>query len=1077
MSSEETDNQPAFSSPVMGMGLTAERWQRTKEIFGAALAMTPGERPSFLRQVCGLDDTLRAEVESLLAEAKRTSSGTGLVLGSAPSTAEESAVAFDDHMIGRHIGPYVIVRKIGQGGMAVVFLASRADDQYRKQVAIKLVSPWMDHSEILRRFRAERQTLADLDHPNIVKLLDGGTSEEGLPYLVMDYVEGLAVGEYCERHNLSITARIRLFRSVCAAVQYAHQNSVIHRDLKPSNILVTEAGTAKLLDFGIAKVLNATPSRQTPLTQLSVRQLTPAYASPEQIRGDPVSYATDIYSLGVVLYELLTGHRPYQLQRYTPAEMERVICEMEPEKPSTVVKRVETAVDVNGGTCTKLTPEQVSRSREGKPQKLHRRLRGDLDRIVLMALHKEPARRYATVEDFSTDLERHIEHRPVNARPPTLSYWATKFIKRHRTEITAAALTMLFLVAGSLAVWWQGRRAQERAQVESWARQARTVVIADFANSTGEPVFDDTLKQALAVELEQSPLLTLVSDERIRETLKLMDRPPNTKVDAAAAREVCQRIQGNVVLGGSISKLGTRYLIGLEAVDCSSDDSIATEQADTANKEGVLKAVDLVAARVRNRLGESRQSTQKFSTPIETATTSSLQALQAFSLGWKIQGQTGNAAAIPFFQRAIKLDRNFAMAYAGLGICYSNLSEPTRASEQFRHAYQLSDNISEREKLLLQAEYYSFVTGELEKADSILLLWQETYPHDFVPYGDLGNDAITLGRYRLALEKTRECLRLNPGSGTAYGNLIEIYAALRQFDDAKAVYLQSVERRLDIPMAHFNRYGVAFVQQDADEMRRQMDWAASEQEGGWLLFAQSQTEAFAGRLQNFRVLCRRACDVAQRNDLKEMAALWKITMALVEAEFGLRGNARANLIATLPASSGRDVQVLAALAFARAGDSIRARKIANQLSQKFPVNTTLNNYWLPTIRAAIELDNKHPTKAIELLQKTQAYELGDPPPFQQGTLYPVYIRGQCYLLLDKGQEAADQFKTMLENAGIVRNFPLLALAHLGIARAYARSNNKEKSRAAYRDFLKLWKAADADVPVLLQAQAEYAKMR
>jgi DNA-binding winged helix-turn-helix (wHTH) protein/tetratricopeptide (TPR) repeat protein len=638
---------------------------------------------------------------------------------------------------------------------------------------------------------------------------------------------------------------------------------------------------------------------------------------------------------------------------------------------------------------------------------------------------------------------------------------------RKRTLLLTA---LVALGALSWLAWSRFSRAPEY-------QQAGTVVLADFSNSTGEPVFDETLKQALAVQVEQSPFLSLVSDERVRETLKLMNRPPDSKVDRAAAREICQRIDANVVLGGSISKLGSRYLIGLEAVECGSGDTVTREQFDVTSKEEVLKAVDRVASKVRHRLGESLQSTQKFGTPIEKATTPSLEALQAFSLGWKIQGQTGNAAAIPFFKRAISLDPNFAMAYAGLGICYSNLSEPTLASQQFQHAFQLSGNTSEREKLLLQAEYYSFVTGELDKADAIFSLWEKTYPRDFVPYGDLGNDSISLGRYRLALEKTRECLRLNPDSGTAYGNLIEIYSALGQFDDAKAAYRQAVGRRLDIPLAHFNLYGVSFVQGDADEMSRQVDWFASEPEGGWLLFAQSHTEAFAGHLKKFRMLSQRASDVAQRNDLKETAALWQITQTLVEAEFGLRESARANVLAALSSSPGRDVQVLAALTFARSGHSRRARKIVNSLSDQFPVNTTLNDYWLPTIGAAIEVDQNNPNKAIDLLQKTAPYELGDPPPFQQGTLYPVYIRGEAYLMLHKGQEAAAQFQTILENQGIIRNFPLLALAHLGVARAYALSNDKEKSRAAYRDFLKLWKEADPDVPVLKQAKAEYAKMQ
>jgi serine/threonine protein kinase len=454
------------------MQMTPNNWERAKELFAAALALDPSQRASFLAENCR-DDTLRRQVEKLLLDyreagsflddpvlnprIKEPSIPAGIRQEEAPRSPQSAellttatSVDAEDPMVGRQLGDYKLVRRVGQGGMAAVFLAVRADDEYRKQVAVKLVQPGLGDRDLSNRFRNERQTLAALDHPNIVKLLDGGSTSEGLPFLVMDYVEGSPIDEYCDQHKLSVDDRLRLFGKVCDAVQYAHHKLVVHRDLKPSNIMVVADGTPRLLDFGIAKVLNAGSSGQGLLvTQTGTRCMTPAYASPEQMRGKPVTRATDIYSLGVVLYELLTGHRPYRLRQHTPAEIERAICEQEPETPSTVISRVETDTSSDGRAIT-TTPESVSETREGQPDKLRRRLRGDLDNIVLKALQKEPQRRYDSVEEFSQDIGRHLQHLPVKARRSTLAYRASKFVQRHRIEVSAAAIVLLGLAAAAL---------------------------------------------------------------------------------------------------------------------------------------------------------------------------------------------------------------------------------------------------------------------------------------------------------------------------------------------------------------------------------------------------------------------------------------------------------------------------------------------------------------------------------------------------------------------------------------------------------------------------------------------------
>jgi eukaryotic-like serine/threonine-protein kinase len=433
-----------------------EQWSRVKDLFAAALEQAPEQRSVFLTQACGENKAVLEEVESLLSA---HAAPEGLL-----ASIEQATV---DSLVGRRVGPYQIVREIGRGGMATVYLASRADDEFRKRVAIKLLAHGLIADELVLRFRNERQTLAALEHPNIVRLLDGGTTEDGLPYLVMDYVEGIAIDEYCDSRKLSTSERLTLFRTICGAVQYAHQNLIVHRDLKPANILVTSEGVPKLLDFGIAKLLNPELSTQMLLTRANMRAMTPEYASPEQVRGNPVTTATDVYSLGVLLYELLTGHRPYHLKRYTPAELEHAICEVEPEKPSTAATRSEQVVDLDGTTQTVLSPEEVSRVREGIPEKLRRRLSGDLDNIVLMALRKEPQRRYRSVEQFSEDIRKHLEGLPVGARQPTITYRASKFVRRHKAGVASATLLVITLIGGVVSTTREARVARtEKARAE-----------------------------------------------------------------------------------------------------------------------------------------------------------------------------------------------------------------------------------------------------------------------------------------------------------------------------------------------------------------------------------------------------------------------------------------------------------------------------------------------------------------------------------------------------------------------------------------------------------------------------------
>jgi serine/threonine protein kinase/tetratricopeptide (TPR) repeat protein len=634
---------------------------------------------------------------------------------------------------------------------------------------------------------------------------------------------------------------------------------------------------------------------------------------------------------------------------------------------------------------------------------------------------------------------------------------------------TAAAVALT--VGGTL--FFYTRKAHALSETD-------TVVLADFANSTGDPVFDDTLKQALSVQLAQSPFLNILSDQKMRETLRMMGRSPGDKVNDETAREICQRTGSAAVLGGSIASLGNQYVLGLNAVNCRSGDPVVQEQMRATGKEQVLGAMDKAATKLRETLGESLNSIQKFDTPIEQATTPSLEALKAWSVGRKTQQEKGDTAANPFLKRAIELDPKFAVAHAALAVSYANLREPGLASESLQKAYELRDRVSEREKFRISAFYYSYVTGELQKAIQTYELWDQAYPRDFVPHGNLGNVYSFLGQYDKAAAETLAVLRLNPGSGVGYTNLVYFYAFLDRLNEAKATYQEALALKLEQPVLHANRYGVAFLEGDAAEMGRQVAWAGGKPGADDVLLSyQSDTEAFSGHLGKAQKLSRRAVDSARGSEEKETAAGWQMNAALREAEFGNAAQARTEAASALALASNRDMQILAALVLARAGDSARAQALADALEKRNPLNTVINGYWLPTIRAAVEINRNKPAKAIELLEVALSYELGHPAPEVEfgGFLYPAYVRGQAFLLLHQGSEAVAEFRKFLDHRSIAANCPLAALARLGLARAYALQGDTNKARAAFQDFFALWKEADPDTPVLREAKAEFAKLK
>ena len=607
-----------------------------------------------------------------------------------------------------------------------------------------------------------------------------------------------------------------------------------------------------------------------------------------------------------------------------------------------------------------------------------------------------------------------------------------------------------------------------------------SVVLADFENSTGDPVFDDALKQGLAVQLSQSPYLGILSDEKTHETLKLMGRAAGERITPEVARDLCQRTGSKVYLTGSIATLGSRYVLGLKAVNCKTGDLIAQEQAEAGRKEEVLKVLGDQSKELRKKLGESLGSIQTYDTPIEQATTPSLEALKAFSLGRRTAAEKGEVAAIPFFKRAIELDPKFAMGFDALGATYVSLGEPALAAENLEKAYALREHVSEHERMQITAHYYNSVTGELEKAVQACETWARAYPRDWSPHLVLGYIYEILGRYDKAVSENLEGIRLEPDIGLFYSNLMEDYTPLGRLADAKAVYREALDRKLDGTWLHTDMYVIAFLEANAAEMQRQIlqgaDTPGSED---WLLSIQGDTAAYSGHLALAREFSQRAAESARRNDLKEVAAIWKLNAALREAEFGNSQQARSAVDEGLMLASTRDSQILAALVLARAGDFSRAEAMAGKVQKQFPDSTELIFYWLPSVHAVLQLARGKPDEALKTLEPARTYELGYPRPQEEAgsLLYPAYLRGQAYLLLHRGNEAAAEFQKFQDSRVVVANCPLGALARLWLGRAYASQHDAAKALAAYQDFFALWKDADADIPILKQAKAEYAKLQ